>query len=132
MTTAERAGSRIWPSLLRALTVVVALDGFAQAVFAGRLLAGSYDGLDSHMLNGIVLAAGILTETIAFAAAWRFGSGTPRPVLIGLGLIALTAIQMTTGFRSIVAVHVPVGVLLIGGLLWQVGQAWQEPAGARA
>ncbi|MCX4091262.1 hypothetical protein [Nocardia sp. alder85J] len=132
MTTAERAGSRIWPSLLRALTAVVALDGFAQAVFAGRLLAGSYDGLDAHALNAIVLAVGILTETICFALAWRFGSGTARPVFVGLGLIVLTAVQMTTGFRAILAVHVPVGVLLIGGLLGLVVQAWREPAGVAA
>jgi hypothetical protein len=79
-----------------------------------------------------VLAAGILIETVCFAIAWRFGGGSPRPVLMGAGLIAVTALQMTTGFHATLAVHVPLGVLLIGGLLGLAVQAWRQPAGGRA
>jgi hypothetical protein len=118
---------RAWQRLLRAVTTLVVLDGFAQTMFAGRLLAGSYDGLDAHSLNGPVMGAGMLLMTLCFAAAWRFGQATGRSVLRCVALTAGTGVEIGLGHREILAVHVPLGVALVAGLAAVTVQVWSGP-----
>ncbi|WP_067667232.1 hypothetical protein [Nocardia miyunensis] len=118
---------RAWQRLLRAITTLVTLDSFAQTMFAGRLMAGSYDGLDAHSLNGPIMAAGMLLMTLCFAAAWRFGQATGRSVLRCAAMTVGTGIEIGLGHREILAVHVPLGVALVAGLVAATVQVWTKP-----
>lgn len=119
---------RAWRRLLRTITTLVTLDSFAQAMFAGRLMAGSYDGLDAHSLNGPVMAIGMLLMTVCFAAAWRFGQASGQSVLRCAALTVATGVEIGLGHREILAVHVPLGVALVAGLVAVTVQVWTKPA----
>lgn len=119
---------RGWQLLLRAITTLVTLDGLAQAMFAGRFMAGSYDGLDAHSLNGMIVAAGMLVMTACFAAAWRFGQATGQTVLRCVVLTIVSGVEIAVGHKEILAVHVPLGVALIAGLAAMTVQVWARPA----
>ena len=118
---------RGWQLLLRAITTLVTLDGLAQAMFAGRFMAGSYDGLDAHSLNGMIVAAGMLVMTACFAAAWRFGQATGQTVLRCVALTVVSGVEIAVGHKEILAVHVPLGVALIAGLAAMTVQVWARP-----
>lgn len=125
--TAAGVTARAWQRLLRAITGVVTLDGLAQAMFAGRLMAGSYAGLDAHSLNGPVMAAGMLLMTLCFAAAWRFGQTTGRSVFQCAAMTVGTGVEIGLGHREILAVHVPLGVALVAGLAAVTVRVWTKP-----
>lgn len=118
---------RGWQRLLRAITTLVTLDGFAQAMFAGRLMAGSYDGLDAHSLNGPIMAAGMLLMTLCFAAAWRSGQAAGRSALQCAAMTVGTGVEIGLGHREILAVHVPLGVALVAGLAAVTVRVWMKP-----
>jgi len=118
---------RAWQRLLRTIATLVTLDGFAQTMFAGRLMAGSYDGLDAHSLNGPIMAAGMLLMTLCFAAAWRFGQTTGRSVLQCAAMTVGTGVEIGLGHREILAVHVPLGVALVAGLAAVLVRVWTKP-----
>ena len=118
---------QVWQRLLRAVATLVALDGFAQAMFAGRFMAGSYDGLDAHSLNAPILAAGILFMTLCFTAAWRFGQASGWSALLCVALTGCTVAEMVVGSLHILAVHIPLGVALVAGMLTVTVQLWLRP-----
>ncbi|MVU77851.1 hypothetical protein GPX89_11415 [Nocardia sp. ET3-3] len=128
--------TRTWQLVLRTATTLVTLDVFAQAMFAGRFMAGSYDALDAHAVNAAVLFVGVVLLTLCFAAAWRF-AGTPgRFVGIGAVIAVITGLQIMFGYRMALAVHIPLGVVIVAGLLnltvrsWNLVEASVEPTAA--
>lgn len=120
---------RAWQPFLRGVTVLVALDGFAQAIFAGRFMQGSYDGLDAHSMNGMILAAGMLLMTACFAVAWRFGAAAGRTLVPCVLLTVCAGVEIALGHQQILAVHVPLGVALIAGLVIVTVQTWRNSGG---
>jgi hypothetical protein len=129
--TAERVSAgahRAWQPLLRGVSALMTLDGFAQPIFAGRFMAGSYDGLDAHSLNGMVMAAGILFMTVCFAVGWRFGAAPGRTAAQCAALTIGTGVEIALGHQQILAVHIPLGVALIAGLVVVTVQTWRSPA----
>ncbi|MBU3065260.1 hypothetical protein KO481_27495 [Nocardia sp. NEAU-G5] len=132
---AERAADRVsgvgahraWQPFLRGVTALMTLDGFAQAIFAGRFMAGSYDGLDAHALNGMVMAAGMLFMTVCFAIAWRFGAAPGRAAARCAAVTVVTGVEIALGHQQILAVHIPLGVALIAGLVVVTMQTWRPP-----
>ncbi|MGW4242680.1 hypothetical protein [Nocardia sp. NPDC004722] len=122
--------ARTWQRVLRASTALVTLDSFAQAMFAGRFMAGSYDALDAHAANAGVLFAGILVMTMCFAAAWRFAGVPWWTAAVGLALTLAAGIQIMLGYRMALAVHIPLGVTLVAGLLALTIQAWSTTTAA--
>jgi hypothetical protein len=124
---AVRRRHRAWQPVLRAVTALVTLDGLAQAMFAGRFMAGSYDGLDAHSLNGIIMVAAMLVMTLCFTAAWRFGAASGRAALLCAVLTVATGAESALGHQEILAVHVPLGVALIAGLFAVTVHIWRQP-----
>ncbi|MEC3918175.1 hypothetical protein [Nocardia sp. CDC160] len=121
-----------WQGVLRAVTTLVTLDAFAQAMFAGRFMAGSYDALDAHAGNAGVLFAGILVMTGCFAAAWRFAGAPGWQAGVGLVLTVTAGVQIALGYRMVLAVHIPLGVMLVAGLLTLTVRAWSPVAAVEA
>lgn len=128
--TAERVSvgaHRAWQPFLRGTTALMTLDGFAQPIFAGRFMAGSYDGLDAHAMNGMVMAAGMLLMTLCFAIAWRFGAAPGRATAQCVAMTIGTGVEIALGHQQILAVHIPLGVALIAGLVVVTVQTWRPP-----
>ncbi|MCU7724939.1 hypothetical protein ODJ79_14525 [Actinoplanes sp. KI2] len=106
-----------WP--LRLTSSLAALLLFDQAVFAGQFLAGAFPALQTHRDNATYAGVAVLTAAAAAALIRWPGRGPIWPTLAFLGLFGLIAAQIALGFARVLALHIPLGVLIIltGGLL---------------
>ena len=117
-----------WP--LRITSSLAALLLFNQAVFAGQFLAGTFPALQTHRDNATVAGLAVLAAGAAAALIRWPGRGPIWPMLACLGLFGLIAVQIALGFARVLALHIPLGVLIIlgGGLL--AAWSWRyRPAG---
>jgi cytochrome bd-type quinol oxidase subunit 2 len=101
----------------RALHVVLWLLSvlvFAQAVFAGLFLDGSAAWRDWHASNGMLLIPLLALLAVVLAVLlWRSG-GPGWIALASVGLLLAIFIQIGMGQTSQLAVHVPLGVAILG------------------
>jgi hypothetical protein len=113
--TFRPTGSR--PGIARALHLVLRLLAvlvFAQAVFAGLFLDGNAAWREWHATNGMLLIP-LLTLLAVVLAVLQWRSGGPGWVaLASLGLLLAIVVQNAMGQASQVAVHVPLGVAILG------------------
>lgn len=112
-----------WPFRLT-VTVAAALL-FNQAVFAGRMLSGSFPALQTHRDNATYAGVAVLIAALCAVPIRWPGRGPLWPALAGLGLFALIALQILLGFSRVLIVHVPLGVSIIAlGVLLTIW-AWR-------
>jgi hypothetical protein len=112
---------------------VAAVLVFDQAVFAGQFLAGSYGSLLTHRDNAIVAALAVLASAAAALLLRWPGGGPLWPAGACLGLFGLIAAQIAFGFNRVLAVHVPLGVTIIGLTAVLAVWAWRpRPAAGDA
>jgi hypothetical protein len=96
--------------LLRLLALLV----FAQAVFAGLFLDGNAAWRQWHAVNGMLLIPLLALLAVVLAVLlWRSG-GPGWIALASLVLLLAIVVQNTMGQTSQVAVHVPLGVAILG------------------
>ncbi|MFE3763136.1 hypothetical protein ACFXPI_15385 [Streptomyces sp. NPDC059104] len=95
---------------------------FFQAATAGLLLATSYGEL-LHGVGARVMYGASMLYLLAAILAWRPGGGPSRPVLYASGFLALASVQVVLGIAHVPAVHVPLGVLMFGLSLLDLGRA---------
>jgi uncharacterized membrane protein YoaK (UPF0700 family) len=106
------------PGIGRAIRVVVWL--LAAAVFAQAVLAGLFlDGGDAwrawHAVNGVlVLPLLALIQVVLAVLVWRRGRGPGWLTVASVGLLVALLVQNVMGMTSQVAVHVPLGVAIVG------------------
>jgi hypothetical protein len=114
-STARPTGSR--PGTVVALRVtlrLLALLVFAQAVFAGLFLDGSAVWRQWHAVNGMLLIPLLALLAVALAVVlWRSG-GPGWIALASLALLLAIVAQSAMGQGGQVAVHVPLGVAILG------------------
>jgi hypothetical protein len=120
-----------WPYvLLRGTTTSLAVLAVAQAVIAGSFLSGHYDALTVHLVTAMVMTA--LTVAQAVTVVFVRRAGGPRSVmLIGLLLPLLVAGQGGLGMGRVLGLHVPLGVMLVVGVLRLTAWAWRTPLPTR-
>ncbi|MCD5347195.1 hypothetical protein [Agromyces sp. S2-1-8] len=105
---------RLWPlTLLRFSLALTSVLLFGQAVSAGLFMGGVPVAFGLHRematVSGVALMVAILATILARAL-----SRAPRwPIAATIGLLALMSLQAFAGFRSLVALHVPLGVVVI-------------------
>jgi hypothetical protein len=107
-------------SALKFVLVLHALSILAQAILAGQFLSGFDAPVRFHELMAwLVLAISLCQLAIAGVLASR--SRLPLPVLIA-GVVTLLAelFQTVTGYGRFLDVHVPLGVLIFGLLVFQL------------
>ncbi|HSK60863.1 MAG TPA: hypothetical protein VK935_17625 [Actinomycetospora sp.] len=113
MTTAERrAGPAV--GLFRVVTVLHAAMTVVQAVAAGGVLQASLVGFLVHQAVGGTLLLVALVQVPVAVLAWRPGRLPAWPVAVAAGLLVGEVAQVALGFTGILAVHVPLGVAIVG------------------
>jgi hypothetical protein len=126
MTPADRHGRR-WPRLLaRATTATLAVLAVAQAVFAGSFLGGQYNAL---MLHSVGAKFSTVLSVVQVIVLW-FVSRTGGPrwlVVVGALVTVLLVAEFASGEVRLTALHVPLGVLLITGILQLTASVWRLP-----
>jgi cytochrome bd-type quinol oxidase subunit 2 len=111
-STGSRSGiARALQVVLRLLAALV----FAQAVFAGLFLDGDDAWRDWHATNGMLLIPLLaLVEVVLAVLVWRSGRGPGWIALASVGLLLAIGAQVALGYTDQVAVHVPLGVAILG------------------
>ena len=126
MTPGNRTAPR-WPHLLaRISTTSMAVLAVAQATFAGSFLGGQYDSLMLHSLVARAMTVLAAVQLIALVFVRR--AGGPRSVIpVGTVLLLLLVTEFALGELRMPALHVPLGVLLVAGILQLAASIWRTP-----
>ena len=122
-------GPRTTAWLLRILITLHALAAIAQPVLAGAYLQGAFDAIGLHSGNAILVLLLCFFAALAAVPYWlRNGAGWPVLVLSALWLAE--GFQIGMGYALVLAVHVPLGVLVVGTAVALLIWAW-SPASRR-
>jgi hypothetical protein len=113
MKQIEESGGPVWG--YRAISLITALMVLVQPVLAGQFLyGGEPDMKDVHAVVGQSLHITVLIQLIlAFLARRTFGIWL---TVFNVVLLVLIAIQAGIGFssdREVIAIHIPLGTLLL-------------------
>jgi uncharacterized membrane protein len=117
-TTSDRVPGAFNPWLLVAR--LLGLMTLAQAFFAGALLSGYTEGREAHRANAIALVVTALVLLIAAVATQRKTAAGRRLVFTSAQFFAGIMIVATIGMLSaeghrLLWIHVPAGVMMMGG-----------------
>ncbi|GAA3261000.1 hypothetical protein [Streptomyces lavendulae] len=127
-TTTGRSG----PTFVRTAIALQTAAVFFQAATAGLLLATSYGEL-LHGVGARVMYGASMLYVLAAVLAWKPGGGPARPVLYACGFLVLASVQVVLGIARVPSVHVPLGVLMFGLSLLDLGRVVTDrPAGRAA
>jgi hypothetical protein len=110
--------------VLRLLAGLQAIMLIAQPVLAGRFLDGDYPSLATHGTNGLALMGVAWLVLIAAVLAWRPGRLPAWPMLVALACALLLPIQLGMGHARYLAVHLLLGVAIVGTGLALALWAW--------
>ncbi|WP_217711649.1 hypothetical protein [Actinomadura sp. NAK00032] len=96
-----------------------------QGITAGLLLDGAENGSEIHRTTSGIVVAALLVTIVAATLVLR-GGGSARPLATSLVTAALTLVQFALGDSGETAVHVPLGVALMGAGTALTAQAWSR------
>jgi hypothetical protein len=103
-----------WPLwVFRGTATLAAIMLFDQGVFAGQFLSGTYDALLTHRENATFAGISVVGSAIGAVLLRWPGRGPWWPMAACLGLFGLIALQIVIGFARILALHVPLGIMII-------------------
>jgi hypothetical protein len=118
--TRPRPADPNWPTgVLRSVVAVQALLVFAQAALVGQFLSGNAAALEWHERNAELVQLLSLVQLVAAIVAWRRG-GRAWPVPVSALLVLAVGIQVGAGYNRELALHVPLGVAILGFSVWLV------------
>lgn len=120
MATQMTTGRRGLPFVRTAIALQTSAI-FFQAATAGLLLASSHGEL-LHGVGARVMYGASMLYLLAAILAWRPGGGPLRPVLHASGFLVLASVQVVLGIAHVPSVHVPLGVLMFGLSLLDLGR----------
>lgn len=124
---ARRAGRPRWPlRLFRTVTTLYAVSAIAQPFLAGMFLSGQFSALDMHQTNATIVGLLGIAAIICSVLLWRVGGTSALPLRISTVLFALIALQIVFGYLKILALHVPLGVALVFGIVRLAVFGWRE------
>ncbi len=100
--------------LFRGVAVLHAAMTVTQAVAAGAVLQASTVGLTVHQaVGGTLLLVAMLQVPVA-VLAWRPGRLPAWPIVLSGALVVVEIAQVAFGGAGVLAVHVPLGVTIVG------------------
>ena len=92
-----------------------------QALSAGFFLSGDGRGVNAHAAGAKALLCGALLQAISAAVLWRRGRLPGWVAGNSLVLLVVVFLEMGLGHTKRYGLHLPLGVLIFGGLTRQVG-----------
>ncbi|MFD0372773.1 hypothetical protein [Streptomyces sp. NPDC059071] len=104
---------------------------FFQAATAGLLLSTSY-GYTLHDAGSKVMYGATMLYVLAAVLAWKPGGGPLRPVLYSTGFLVLASAQVVLGVAHVPSLHVPLGVLMFGLSVLDLGRTLVAGRAGRA
>ncbi|MGH3487207.1 MAG: hypothetical protein ACRDP8_04725 [Actinopolymorphaceae bacterium] len=113
--------------ILRILVTLQAAIILAQAISAGLLLSGTPNIRGVHGLGAILLVLIGLVQVVVAILHVRPGHGTPRLLGPSIGMFVTFLVQAALGETHNKALHIPLGVLMFGGVLMLTRQLWSQP-----
>ena len=116
---------------LRVVAVLHTLSFILQPILAGMFLSGQDTAVDSHATNAGILVLLCLVMTVLAFPAWRRGRVPRAAFTTSLALLLTEAVQMGVGFAHVMWLHIPLGVLMMGGvatLMPLIMRPYQRPA----
>ncbi len=127
-----RLSDRQAPKFHRILIVISLFQAFVicgQAVLAGRFLSGSDSAVSLHEIGGWTALVLALTQLLLLigASGRRYGLWL---LMSSTGIVLGEALQLGSGYGHFLQVHIPLAVLLVGGVTWQIMWIIQHPSGA--
>lgn len=118
---------------LAAVAVVTAAVFVAQPVLAGQLLTGDGGARAVHGVIGTeILGTLTLVQLVVAGAATRRRSGRRAPVVVAAALLAAVVVQAEAGYGGDVALHVPLGVVMVGLQVWLAAAVVRTALSSRA
>jgi hypothetical protein len=99
---------------LAVLTLLVLL----QAAFAGQFLSGNAGGLDMHRATAEVILVVAILQGLLSIVIWRPGHGPGWLPIAGVALFLAIGNQIGAGYEHRLALHVPLGVAILGFTVW--------------
>ncbi|MGW4704158.1 hypothetical protein [Streptomyces sp. NPDC004285] len=117
-TAVQGSGIRTFVQVSIALQT---LSLFFQASTAGLLLSSSH-GEVLHGVGARVMYGATMLYVLAAVLAWKPGGGSPRPILYSTGFLLLASVQVVLGIAHEPTLHVPLGVLMFGLSVLDLGR----------
>ncbi|MFH9723646.1 hypothetical protein ACH4M4_11845 [Streptomyces sp. NPDC017254] len=128
---AERRGGR-FSTFVRVSIALQTVAIFFQAVTSGIALSAQY-GETLHSAGARGMYAASMLYVLAAVLAWRPGGASARPILYSTGFLLLASLQVVLGIAHVMGVHIPLGVLMFGLSLLDLGRvAFGRPRPAAA
>jgi hypothetical protein len=115
--------------LFRVVTVLHAAMTVTQAVAAGAVLQASTVGLIVHQAVGGTLLLVAMIQVPAAVFAWRPGRLPAWPIGVSAALVVAEIAQVALGATGVLAVHVPLGVSIVGTAVALAVWAWRTRSG---
>ena len=111
---------------LVAVSLFQVLIIFAQGVLAGSFLSGSDSAVSFHEFGGWMALAFALAQLslLMTAAGRRYGLWL---LMSSVGIVLGEALQLGSGYGRFLQVHIPLAVLIVGGISWQILWIVQYP-----
>jgi hypothetical protein len=103
--------------VLRSVVTLEAVLVFVQAALAGQFLSGNAAALAWHERNAELIQLLSLVQLVAAIVAWRRG-GPAWAVPVSALLLLAVGIQVGVGYNRELAIHVPLGVAILGSSVW--------------
>lgn len=119
--------------LLHALRLIYAIHivaVFAQAVFAGQFLSGEAHPVRLHEVGAWIILFAAAAQVIMTILPGSKVRALPL-TLSSVGVLLCEGLQIGTGYGRFLEVHIPLAVLIFGGLIWQGIQLFRPQSTGR-
>jgi hypothetical protein len=128
MTTSTQANRTVpWTHwLFRAAVTVEAVLAVAQPIFIGAFLQGQYDALAWHKANATLVGVAAFAMAAAAVLRWRPGRGPGWVPLACVVVAAAVVVQIVLGYSRTLAIHIPLGVLIITTSVLLLVWSWRR------
>lgn len=108
--------------LIRGLVIVNLVLVALQALSAGFFLSGDGRGVNAHAAGAIALQCGVLLQAVSALVLWRTRRLPGWVAGMCLGLLVVVFLEAGLGHSKRFWLHLPLGVLIFGGLTRQLGR----------
>jgi hypothetical protein len=101
---------------LRVVAVLHVLSFLLQPILAGLFLSGQDTAIDMHATNATIVVALCLVMTILAFLVWRRHLVPRAAFTTSAALLVVEILQMGAGYAHVMWIHIPLGVLMMGGV----------------